>query len=235
MLQLSKNGLVTTAAREQAETRQLELDWYTETYGTITSQAAMLAGFAFTQLTTPMPEEQPAIELEWAYLVATCTSIGLELVAIVLSTFLSVWAPSLAIRGKGGTSDLHRAVDTLRDYQEFVFLYFILGWFLYFVSSIMQVWIYFPEREALMVTPPMCVFILLIAWYSYDITRKLRVPHHHIVQGRIDAFHPYEFVGDIDHGLHTEAQLFTQTGEPMEDGYCPIHENRTMAAGSTHH
>lgn len=77
----------------------------------------MLAGFAFAQLTTPMPDPQPPFSLELAYLFLTCVAVGLELSAIILSTFLSTWAPSLALRGKMGSADLHKAVDTLRDYQ----------------------------------------------------------------------------------------------------------------------
>merc|ERR550514_2102606 len=147
MLHLKKNNVVTTVAKEQVEIRQLEVDWYCSNYSTMTGQAAMLAGFAFTQLTTPMPEDhEPPFFIEFWYMFLTSMSIGLELSVIILSTFLSVWAPSLALRGKKGTSDLHKAVDCLRDYQALVFLYFLSGWIIFFVSNILQVWIYFRRR-----------------------------------------------------------------------------------------
>merc|ERR1719231_499919 len=115
MLTLNKNDLGTTVKREQLEIRQLEIDWFVGNYSTITGQAAMLAGFSIEQLMTEMPEEySPPFWAEFTYMFLTCTAIGLTLSAIVLSTFLSVWAPSLALRGKNGAADLHRAVSCLR-------------------------------------------------------------------------------------------------------------------------
>merc|ERR1719277_2043442 len=126
MLHLKKNKLVTSVAKDQVEIRQMEVDWYCGNYSTMIGQAAMLAGFAFTQLTTPMPEEhQPPFYIEFWYMFLTSMSIGLELSVIILSTSLAVWGPSLALRGKMGTADLHKAVDCLRDYQLLVFMYFL--------------------------------------------------------------------------------------------------------------
>jgi len=221
MLQLSKNSLVTDVAKTQVEIRKLEIDWYCDNYSTIAGQAAMLAGFAFTQLTTPMPEHnEPGFVLEFSYLFLTCTSIGLELSAIVLSTFLSLWGPSLALRGRAGSNDLHRAVKCLSDYQEFVFLYFMVGWVVFFISNIMQIWIYFPRRVALVVTFPLSFFIILITWYWIDLTARLRVHDDEVVHGKIDAFAPYEYIGDIDNHLATQVST---NGKAPEEGHCPIH------------
>mmetsp|Transcript_95470 Transcript_95470/g.269823 ORF Transcript_95470/g.269823 Transcript_95470/m.269823 type:complete len:268 (+) Transcript_95470:147-950(+) len=232
MLHLQKNKIVTGVTKQQIEIRQLEVDWYCGNYSTITGQAAMLAGFAFTQLTTPMPSDyEPPFALEFGYLFLTCTAIGLQLSAIILSTFLCVWGPSLALRGSGGARDLHRAVDCLRDYQLLVFMYFISGWVVFFISNILQVWIYFKRRVAVVVSFPLTMFIFAIIWYSYDITRKLRLDDSDAVAGKIDHFHPYEFIGDIDHGLHSKAPAGTarpKTGRGEgERGYCPIHEHPT--------
>lgn len=221
MLHLQKNQLVTNVARKQVEIRQMEVDWYCGCYSTMTGQAAMLAGFAFTQLTTPMPEDpEPGLQLQFSYLFLTCMAIGLELSAIILSAFLSVWAPSLALRGKGGASDLHRAVDCLRDYQFMVFVYFVAGWFVFFVSSILQVWIYFKRRVAVVVTFPLSCFIVAIVWYTCDITNKLRLGEDEVVSGKIDHFTPYDFVGDLE--LHSRAA--GANGGVADPDLCPIHE-----------
>mmetsp|Transcript_14488 Transcript_14488/g.43380 ORF Transcript_14488/g.43380 Transcript_14488/m.43380 type:complete len:239 (-) Transcript_14488:8-724(-) len=216
MLHIAKNNLVTGVARQQVEIRQLELDWYTGCYSTITGQAAMLAGFAFSQLTTPMPEDpEPPLSLQFWYLFLTCMAIGLELSAIILSAYLSVWAPSLALRGKGGAADLHKAVDCLRDYQFMVFLYFVTGWFVFFGSCILQVWIYFKRRVAMSVTFPLMCFIVAIFWYSWEITYKLRLSEGEVVSGKIESFQPYEFVGDLE--------LHSRTGRGEMDA--PVHES----------
>lgn len=205
MLQVTKNGVVTSVVKEQVAIRQMEVDWYVHNYSMMTGQAAMLAGFAFTQLNVPVPSEHPPVFLvEFWYLFLTCTSIGLELSAIVLSAFLSVWGPSLALRGKNGTQDLHRAVDCLRDYQDIIFFYFLLGWVLFFLSSIIQVWIYFKSKVALVVSFPLSCFIIAIVMYIIILTRSLRVHEDSVVLGKIDALEAYEHIGDLDSDLHKD-------------------------------
>lgn len=227
MLHLTKNNIVTNVARQQVEIRQMEVDWYCSNYGSMAGQAAMLAGFAFTQLTTAMPQEHaPPFLLEFWYLFLTCTAVGLELSTIILSIHLSVWGPSLALRGKQGAADLHKAVDCLRDYQASVIIYFLSGWVIFFISQILQIWIYSKRRVAVVVTFPMSLFVFAVIWYSFDITRRLRIRDSQVVPGKIDAFEPYEFIGDIDSGLHTDAGMASQ-GQPDigDNGYCPIHES----------
>lgn len=234
MLQLKKNQLVTAVAQSQADIRQMEIDWYCNNYDTITGQATMLAGFAFSQLTTPMPDDpMPPMALEFSYLFLTCMAIGLELTAIILSTFLSVWAPSLAIRGKNGSADLHKAVDCLRDYQTLVFGCFIVGWILFFISNICQVWIYFRRRVALVVTVPLLFFVLLIVWYTCDITGGLRLSESEVVEGKIEQLKPYELIADLDSGLSNSRKPRAPAGAGLDmaaadQGFCPVHEVETF-------
>lgn len=235
MLHLTKNSLVTTTARAQVEIRQLEVDWYCGNYSAMMSQAAMLAGFAYGQLTTGMPEDRETpFWLEFLYLFLTCIVIGLELSAIILSTALSVWGPSLALRGQAGSADLHRAVDCLRDYQEHVFAYFMVGWILYFISAILQVWIFFERNIATVVTLPFAVCCLAILYYSITITANLRVSEREAVSGKIDAFRPYEHVGDLDHGLHSMDPAARERGH-----FCVLHTQQgprgttTASAGAS--
>lgn len=219
MLQLFKNDVVTGIAKKQVEIRQLEIDWYCTNYSTITGQAAMLAGFAFSQLTTPIPKHHaPGFTLELSYMFLTCATIGFELSAIIASTFLSVWGPGLALRGQHGTQDAHKAIDVLRDYQAVVFAYFIAGWIVFFASSILSLWIYFKHRIAMVVTFPMTIFIVLICWYSYDLTVTMRVPSPEAVIGKIDAIEAYEHIGDLDRHL-TQGHA-----DSNAEGFCPIIE-----------
>lgn len=225
MLTLAKNQAVTSVAQQQIEVRQLEVDWYCGNYATLTGQAAMLAGFAFGQLTTPIPENHPPPYIvEWLYLFLTCMCIGLELSVVLICTSLTVWGPGMALRGPNGTADLHRAVDTLKDYQSLVFVYFITGWFVFFVSAILQVWIYFKHRVAIVVTIPFVIYTFLILYYSFDITMKMRISNASAVQGRMQALAAYETIGDIDYGLHDG----TPNAAREIDGYCPVHAAETQ-------
>jgi len=222
MLTITKNELVTQVTKQQVEIRQMEVEWYCNNYSMMTGQAAMLAGFAFTQLSTPVPSDHPpSFQIEFWYLFLTCASIGLELSAIVLSAFLSVWGPSLALRGKHGIHDLHRAVDCLRDYQDLVFFYFLLGWVLFFVSSIIQIWVYFKQKVALVVSFPLLCFVVVVIYYIVTLTKKLRISEDEVVLGRIDALKPYEHIGDLDDAdRDTEAAglLSMNTFQPDQQG-----------------
>lgn len=232
MLHITKNAIVTDVVVSEVEIRQMEVDWYCNNYSTMTGQAAMLAGFAFSQLTTPFPDNhEPSLPLEFAYLFLVCSTIGLELSAIILSSFLSVWAPSLALKGKNGSSDLHRAVDCLRDYQGLVFWYFVVGWVLMFISNILLLWIYFKMRVALVVTIPLSLFIVAIVGLTCKLTGRLRLDEHEAVVGKIDQLRSYEYIGDIDNGLHTshpiasQAREMVQTYDEKTELFCSVHDN----------
>lgn len=220
MLQLAKNEAVTRMARQQVEIRELEVNWYCANYAMMVGQAAMLAGFAFSQLTTPMPARHPPpFLLEFVYLFLTCCAIGFELSVILVSTTLTVWGPGLALRGPKGARDLHRATLVLRDYQFMVFVYFIAGWTVYFVSSALEVWIYFKKRVAVVVTIPMTLFIILLLFFSCSLSLQLRVANDHAVPSRIDAFEAYEAIGDLDYGLSYDVP---NGNRDPRGGYCPI-------------
>ncbi|CAE8709159.1 unnamed protein product, partial [Polarella glacialis] len=199
------------------------IDWYCDNYSQMTGQAAMLAGFAFSYLTAEIPEgpREPPLLLEFAYFFCVCLAIGLQLGVIIISSYLSVWAPSLSLRGKRGTADLHKACDALRDYQLLVFGCFISGWVIYFFAAILQVWIFYSSQVAFIVTIPLGCFILAIVWYSVDLTRNLHLRDDEVVSGKVEHFQPYEFVADIDEGLHgNRAAGAGGSTEP----YCPIHK-----------
>uniref|UniRef100_A0A6U6GCY4 Uncharacterized protein n=1 Tax=Zooxanthella nutricula TaxID=1333877 RepID=A0A6U6GCY4_9DINO len=227
MLRIQKNTLVTDLSKSQVEIRQLEIDWYSNNYATITSQAMMLAGFAFAQLTTPMPEDYPSpLLLELSYLGLTSSCIGFELCAIIASNFLSTWAPSLALRGKTGVLDLHRAVDAMRDYQVIAFGLFIAGWLLFFLSSIFQLWIYFPRNVALVMTFPMTGFGLATMYFLDSLTRQLWLSDSEAVSGRVGHFHAYEHIADLDDAMITErgGGPIAKNIEGGVTGLCPLHE-----------
>lgn len=198
MLQLTKNQLVTDAAKNQIEVRQMEVDWYCSTYSSMSYNAALLAGFAFSGLTTDLPEGVDYLR-EFTYMFLLSTTMGMMVCTVILSTFLSVWAPSLALRGKNGTADLHKAIYCLHGYQKWVFGYFVLGWVLVFLSSIVQVWIYHSPQTATAVTVPLAMFIVLIIGFTSYIYSRLALDSTQAVQGKIQYLETYEHIGDLDH------------------------------------
>ncbi|OLQ03949.1 hypothetical protein AK812_SmicGene13065 [Symbiodinium microadriaticum] len=224
MLQLRKNKIVTQVSKGQVEIRQMEVDWYCGNYQTISGQAAMLAGFAFNFLTAPMPKDkEPCIWLEFFYFFCVSTALGAELGVIVISSYLSVWAPSLALRGKRGAVDLHKACDTLRDYQALVFSCFMCGWIVHFIASILQVWIFYKRSIATFVSIPFLLFTVAIIWYLVDLRQKLSLSETEVVTGKISHFQPYEQIGDLDHGLAGSGQPTRAGGS--RGAYCRVQQD----------
>merc|ERR1719258_881888 len=125
MLQLYKNNAVTEVAQQQIEVRKLELDWYTTNYDTMAIQAAMFAGFAFEQITEPVPEGT-AIWMEIAYVVLTAITLGLELTVCMSCTFCCIFGKGLALRGPNGARSVHLALDNLHKEQSLIFTQFLV-------------------------------------------------------------------------------------------------------------
>jgi len=202
MLQLYKNEAVTHVAREQVEIRSLELDWYTTNYDTMAVQAAMFAGFAFEQITEPVPEGT-ALLLEIIYLMLTAFALGFELCVCMSCTFCCIFGKGLALRGPHGTRSVHVAVDNLQKEQKLVFTQFMLGGMAYLLSHILEMWIYFRPRIALTVSIPLTIFFLMIVYFVVDITSKLQVREDKALTGQIAALGPYERIRDLDQEIYS--------------------------------
>eukprot|EP00397_Hematodinium_sp_SG-2012_P010643 GEMP01010764.1.p1 GENE.GEMP01010764.1~~GEMP01010764.1.p1 ORF type:complete len:288 (+),score=17.40 GEMP01010764.1:1171-2034(+) len=206
MLQLYKNEAVCNVAKKQVDIRELELDWYSRNYDTMAVQAAMFAGFAFDQITEPVPEGTH-LGIECMYVLLTAVALGFSLCVCMSCTFSVIFGKGLALRGPHGTRSVHIAVDNLRRQQGIIFAQFIFGLLSYFVSHIFEVWIFFPSdsngfRIALYVTVPLVIFFFMIAYYIFTITQQLMVHEKDALTGQIHALAPYERIRDIDQEIY---------------------------------
>lgn len=197
MLQLYKNEAVTHVAREQMEIRNMELEWYTKNYDTMAVQAAMFAGFAFEQITEPVPEGC-SMWLEIAYVVLTAVTLGFELTVCMSCTFCCIFGKGLALRGPHGARSIHLAVDNLQKEQNLIFTQFLVGILGYLLSHVFEMWIYFRPRIALTVSIPLVIFFLAIVYYTIMIVQKLHVAEDKQLTGQIAAWQPYERIQDLD-------------------------------------
>mmetsp|Transcript_12707 Transcript_12707/g.28784 ORF Transcript_12707/g.28784 Transcript_12707/m.28784 type:complete len:217 (-) Transcript_12707:94-744(-) len=201
MLQLYKNEAITSVTREQLEIRKMELDWYTMNYDTMAMQAAMFAGFAFEQVTEPVPEGTDAV-MEVVYVSLTCITLGFELCVCMSCTFCCIFGKGLALRGPHGARSVHDAVNNLEKEQKMVFTQFLLGILGYLVANIMKMWIYFRPRIALTVSIPLVVFFLAIVYYVLFIVDSLVLEEGRSLTGQISAWAKYERIQDLDEALH---------------------------------
>lgn len=197
MLQLYKNEAITKVARAHIDIRKLELDWYVTNYDTMATQAAMFAGFAFEQITEPVPEGTD-LWMEITYVALTCLTLGFELCVCMQCAFCCIFGKGLALRGPHGARSVHIAVDNLQKEQKIVFGQFVLGILSYLLSHVIEMWIYFRPRVALTVSIPLLIFLLAIMYFVVRIINLLAVNDDSALTGAINAFQPYDRIQDLD-------------------------------------
>lgn len=201
MLQLYKNQVVVDVVKNQVDIREMELEWYSTNYDTMAVQAAMFAGFAFDQITDPVPDSTDLF-VECGYLVLTAASLGFSLCVCMSCSFCVIFGRGLALRGPHGTRSVHIAVENLRKEQSRVFSQFIFGLMAYLLSHIFEIWIFFRFYIASIVTIPLSIFFILILYYTLTITKQLEVLERDALTGQINALSKYERIRDLDQEIY---------------------------------
>merc|ERR1712112_116853 len=102
--------------------------------------------------------------------VCTAIAFGFSLCVTMSCTFCVIFGRGLALRGPHGTQSVHTAVDNLRRQQRVIFVQFIISLVSYLISHIFEVWIYFRNWIAIVVTCSVSIFFLLIVYYTVTIT-----------------------------------------------------------------
>eukprot|EP00434_Breviolum_minutum_P014492 symbB.v1.2.012778.t1/scaffold859.1/size157342/3 len=185
----------------------MELDWYTRNYDAMATQAAMFAGFAFEQITEPVPASTPFL-LEMAYICLTALALGFNLCVCMSSTFCVIFGRRLGLFGSGARS-VHLAVENMHKAQQFTFLQFLLGLLAYLMAHVFETWIYFRKNVALVLCIPLSVFVLAIIYYVVTIVDQLVLPDDKAgprsqmicssaVFGQVQAWSRYENLNDLD-------------------------------------
>ena len=97
MLSILKNALVTEASKEDIEIRKRELDWFASNCWIIASQATVIAGFVFSQLSGPPPEDA-GLCLSLINVLLTGSSLSAALCVLVRATLTGIYAQGNNIR-----------------------------------------------------------------------------------------------------------------------------------------
>ena len=108
MLYADKNALRTNLKVNMLRIRERELMFFTNNCLSISTSAALLAGFAWYGLTEVPFESDANVVIQTAYLVVTTLIMGLELLTVVNATLCAILGPGLALRGPDGS--MHTAV-----------------------------------------------------------------------------------------------------------------------------
>jgi hypothetical protein len=191
MLWADKRALETNLKLSLLQIRERELNFYTNNCLAISTQSALLAGFAYAAL-------MPGISLGDAggvaahvyavklmYLTCAVSALGLQLITVVSTTLLSMLGPGLALRGPDGS--MHTAVDGMVDEYRNAFYTFLFGMLATLAAGALYCWLMFPAMEASILTS----MILLITWAIVRYIRRLfetfAVPKELLVTGRYEA------------------------------------------------
>uniref|UniRef100_A0A7S0HG64 Transmembrane protein n=1 Tax=Phaeocystis antarctica TaxID=33657 RepID=A0A7S0HG64_9EUKA len=142
MLAASKDTLVAGLKQNALMLRHKELEYYVERYSNITTQASILAGFAFDSLVElEIPSnvyESRAAVVTIYYIAASCT-MALSLYTVCVSSFATVYGHRLALQGPTGSVD--RAVAVMMKQRTGIFVTFGVAMVFLVIAAIAMAWI----------------------------------------------------------------------------------------------
>jgi len=131
--------------QQRAQIYEKEIEYLYRELSTVSASASVLGGFVYNSLNLQGQHALPG-----AAPLLHCTSAALALLlsilAVVLSTFLSVLGTNMALRGDD--DGMRRAVVLLRQERRLVLELFVGGTLFFFVSCICSAWQYWDRIEA---------------------------------------------------------------------------------------
>lgn len=125
MLAADRLLLETNLKQNAIKLREKELNLFTDNFSALGTQAAVLAGFTTTCfIEISIPETTHIIAKSFIHLF-TIISICSNITCVSMSTIVSVWGSTKALRGKDGSMD--EAVDGMSEERNLIFKAFGLG------------------------------------------------------------------------------------------------------------
>ena len=114
MLAQDRIALSTSLQSAALEIRERELNLFHDSLGSVGTQAALFAGFAFSALVEfEIPEELTGGWVTWVFTLLCVITLILNLNCVVHAISVSVWGPGLALRGET-PEDMIKAVNCMR-------------------------------------------------------------------------------------------------------------------------
>ncbi len=185
MLFADKRALETNLKVSLLAIREKELNFYSQNCLAVGTQAALLAGFAYSGLTqVAIPPEAPFM-LKLLYLLVTTTAMCFELVAVMNTTLLSMMGPGLALRGPDGS--MHPAVDGMMVEYKTAYIAFVLGLIFFHFSAALFGWLMFNWAVSLSVTLCVVGSLFLLLRYASRVYTRFRLPVDEVITGRFTS------------------------------------------------
>jgi len=183
MLFADKRALETNLKVNLLAIREKELNYYTQNCLAICTQAALLAGFAYSGLTqVAIPHEAHYI-LKLLYLVVTTVAMCFELIAVMNTTLLSMMGPGLALRGPDGS--MHPAVEGMVYEYNTAYGCFVLGLIAFHFSAALFAWLMFTWVVAFFVSGCIVTSLYMLMHYASKVYNRFRCSE--VVTGRFSG------------------------------------------------
>ena len=126
----------------------------------LATQSALLAGFAFVAFTT-YDDKVAHWKIVLLYL-STCVSLGANLFVLVVGQLVTIYGPTLALKGPSGS--MERAVNLMRYYRSLCFWMFAIGIIAFSLMILCLVVIYLPDELWGLSVPCLIIMILFFVF-----------------------------------------------------------------------
>jgi len=117
--------------------RQKELDHFTMCCLTLSSPAALIAGFAYTGIAEVTIPEDTHWAMEGLYYIMTVSAMLFQIAATIRASLVALMGPALALRGKAGS--MHRSVEAMEPCFRGAWRNFLAGMFCILMSTLINV------------------------------------------------------------------------------------------------
>lgn len=214
MLFADKRALETNLKVGLLQIREKELNFYTQNCLAVCTQAALLAGFAYSGLTQVSIPEEANFWVRLLYISVTVMAMCFEIIAVLNTTLLAIVGPGLALRGPDGS--MHPAVDGMMAEYKHALSCFKLGLVCFHLSAGLFGWIMFgcapppaapaappaaaraPRRTdppthhhaggvALCTSLVVLVSLYFLLRYAMRVYQRFRLPADEVVTGRFEG------------------------------------------------
>lgn len=168
MLAADRSLLEVNLRQSAIKLREKELNLYTENFGAMATQAAVLAGFTTTCIIEiTLPENCSEIAkgmLHLCGIISICANIA----CVSLATITTIWGTGKALRGHDGSMD--EAVDGINSERGLIFSLFAVGLALN-LCTVMAVCFLIMDHPVSYVTSAIMVYT---AWLIYSNAKRIQ-------------------------------------------------------------
>eukprot|EP00808_Paulinella_micropora_P016792 g11767.t1 len=123
---------------KRLDLQMMDMDRVTRYLESLTTQAALLAGFAFTVVSAPPEDKNKA----WTaiFFLSACVTLGSHIYVVCVGQLSAILGPLLALKGPQGS--LERALLNMKNERNRLFWLFILGLAGFYLMIVSLLWIW---------------------------------------------------------------------------------------------